>query len=61
MRGRVTAGIGTVVTGAAAIGTIAGGALIAEIGPTALTWALAGWLALLATAATLSRTVRRAE
>jgi MFS family permease len=61
MRGRVTAGIGTVVTGAAAIGTIAGGALIAEIGPTALTWALAGWLALLATVATLSGTVRRAE
>jgi MFS family permease len=61
MRGRVTAGVGTVVTGAAAIGTIAGGALIAELGAPALTFALAGWLALLAIAATMSGTVRRAR
>ncbi|MCC3761940.1 MFS transporter [Glycomyces sp. TRM65418] len=61
MRGRVTAGIGAVVTGASAIGAVASGSLIAAIGPAALTWALAGWLALLATAATLSGTVRRAE
>ncbi|MCH7230814.1 hypothetical protein L0U85_08120 [Glycomyces sp. L485] len=61
MRGRVTAGIATLVTGASALGAMACGALIAAFGPVWLTWALAGWLALLAIAATWSGTVRRAE
>jgi MFS family permease len=61
LRGRVTSAIDTLTTGGAAIGAIAGGALIAALGATTLTLVLAGWLALLALAATLSRTVRTAR
>lgn len=61
MRGRVTAGVDTLTTGASAIGAMACGALIAAIGPVPLTWVLTGWLVLLAVAATCSATVRRAK
>ncbi|RKN50943.1 MFS transporter [Micromonospora endolithica] len=61
LRGRVTSAVDTLTTGGAAIGTIASGALIALLGPTTLTLVLAGWLTLLALAATLSRTVRTAR
>ncbi|MCP2323189.1 MFS family permease [Hamadaea flava] len=61
LRGRVTSAVDTLTTGAGAVGTMAAGASIALIGAPALTYALAGWLALLALAATLSRTVRAAR
>ena len=61
LRGRVTSAIDTLTTGGAAIGTIASGVLIARLGTTTLTFMLAGWLAFLALAATLSRTVRTAR
>jgi MFS family permease len=60
LRGRVTSAIDTVTTGSATIGTAASGALISLLGTTTLTLLLAGWLMLLALAATLSRTVRTA-
>jgi MFS family permease len=60
LRGRITSAIDTLTTGAAAIGTTAGGALIALLGASALTWILAGWLTLIAVVATLSRSVRAA-
>jgi MFS family permease len=61
LRGRVTSTIDTLTTGGAAIGTAASGTLIALLGTTTLTLILAGWLTLLALAATLSRTVRTAR
>lgn len=60
LRGRVTGAIDTLTTGAAALGTMVSGALIALLGAPALTFVLAGWLMLLALVATLSRTVRTA-
>jgi MFS family permease len=60
LRGRITSASDTLTTGAAAIGTTAGGALIALLGASALTWILAGWLTLIAVVATLSRSVRAA-
>ncbi|GAA4607658.1 MFS family permease [Actinoplanes octamycinicus] len=60
LRGRVTGAIDTLTTGAAAVGTMASGALIAGIGAPALTFVLVGWLTILALVATLSRTVRSA-
>ena len=60
LRGRVTSAIDTLTSGAAALGTMASGALIALLGAPALTFVLAAWLAFLALAATLSRTVRTA-
>ncbi|MFI5490783.1 MFS transporter [Micromonospora echinaurantiaca] len=60
VRGRVTSAIDTLTSAAAAIGTMASGALIALLGAPTLTYILAGWLTFLALAATLSRTVRTA-
>ncbi|WP_173082967.1 MFS transporter [Phytohabitans rumicis] len=60
LRGRVTSAIDALTTGSAAIGALVSGALIAVLGAPALTLVLAGWLAVLALAATLSRTVRTA-
>ncbi|MEV4014506.1 MFS transporter [Nonomuraea angiospora] len=60
LRGRVTSAIDTLTSGAAAIGTMAGGALITLLGAPALTLVLAGWLTFLALTATLSKTVRTA-
>ncbi|GAA2701179.1 MFS transporter [Nonomuraea recticatena] len=60
IRGRVTSAIDTLTGGAAAVGTMASGALIALLGAPVLTYVLAGWLAVLALVATLSRTVRTA-
>jgi MFS family permease len=61
LRGRVTSAIDTLTGGAAAIGTMASGVLIGLLGAPALTFALAGWLVVLAFTATLSRTVRHAK
>jgi MFS family permease len=61
MRGRITAGVETLTTGASAIGAMACGLLIAAFGPVPLTWALAGWLSVLAITATCSTTVRQAK
>ncbi|GAA3805863.1 MFS transporter [Sphaerisporangium flaviroseum] len=61
LRGRVTSAIDTLTSGAAAIGTIASGALIALLGAPTLTLVLSGWLTFLALTATLSRTVRTAS
>ncbi|WP_430496752.1 MFS transporter [Micromonospora trifolii] len=61
LRGRVTSAVDTLTTGGAAIGTTASGTLIALLGTTTLTLILAGWLTLLALAATLSKTVRTAR
>jgi MFS family permease len=61
LRGRVTSAIDTLTGGATAIGTMASGVLIGLLGAPALTFALAGWLTLLAFTATLSRTVRQAK
>jgi MFS family permease len=58
MRGRVTAAIDTVTTGGASIGTISSGALIGLLGPTALTFALAGLLVVLALTASGNRDIR---
>ncbi|MFG2059171.1 MFS transporter [Micromonospora sp. NPDC048930] len=60
LRGRVTSAIDTLTGGAAALGTMASGALIALLGAPTLAVVLAGWLAVLALAATVSRTVRTA-
>lgn len=58
MRGRVTSAIDTLTTGGATIGTVASGGLIALLGPGALTFALAGLLAVLAVTASGSRDIR---
>lgn len=58
MRGRVTSSIDTLVGGAAAIGTAAGGFAIDAFGPVQLTFVLTGWLVLLAVIATTNRTLR---
>jgi MFS family permease len=60
MRGRVTAAVDTLTVGAATVGTIASGALIALLGPQAVTYALTGLLAALALTATLSTRLRAA-
>jgi MFS family permease len=60
MRGRTNSAVGTLVTGAMSIGTIAGGVLLEHIGATALALACAGWLLVLALATTASRTIRNA-
>jgi predicted MFS family arabinose efflux permease len=61
LRGRVTGAIDALTTGGSALGAMASGALIALLGAPALTFVLAGWLALLALATTLSATVRSAS
>jgi MFS family permease len=60
MRGRANSAVGTLVAGAMSIGTIASGLLLERIGATALTFACAGWLLLLALATTATRTIRTA-
>jgi hypothetical protein len=60
MRGRTNSAVGTLVTGAMSIGTIASGVLLEHIGATALALACAGWLLVLALATMASRTIRNA-
>jgi MFS family permease len=60
MRGRTNSAVGTLVTGAMSIGTIASGVLLQHIGATALAVACAGWLVVLAVVTTASRTIRTA-
>lgn len=61
LRGRATGAIDALTTGSGPIGAMASGALIALLGAPALTIVLAGWLTVLAIAATLSATVRTAS
>lgn len=61
LRGRVNSAIGTVLTGASAVGTILGGLLLTRLGAPTLTLVCAGWLAGLALLATASRGVRTAR
>jgi MFS family permease len=61
MRGRTNSAVGTLVTGAMSIGTIASGLLLEHIGASALAFGCAGWLLVLALATTASRTVRTAN
>lgn len=61
LRGRVNSALGTLVTGATAIGTVVGGELLARIGAVPLTLVCAGWLLLLAAISTASATLRSAS
>lgn len=60
LRGRTNSAVGTLVTGAMSVGTIASGLLLEHIGATALALGCAGWLLALALATTASRTIRAA-
>jgi predicted MFS family arabinose efflux permease len=60
VQGRVTSAVSTLTTGAASLGAIIGGTVLAALGPrhTVLVWG--GWLTGLALITTASRAVRRA-
>ena len=60
LRGRTSAAVQTLTMGALSVGTMLGGALISAIGAHAATFALGGWLALLALLATANRQIRTA-
>lgn len=60
LRGRITGTLDTVASSTAALGTISSGALIASIGPAALTYALTGLLIALAVTASRNPDIRRA-
>lgn len=60
MLGRANSAVDTVVTGAAAIGTAAGGLLLEAIGAPALALGCGAWLLLIAALTTASRTIRTA-
>jgi MFS family permease len=61
LRGRTSAAVQAVTTGALSLGTMLGGTLIAVLGARDATLVLAGWLGLLALATTLNREVRNAR
>jgi hypothetical protein len=58
LRGRTSAAVQALTTGALSLGTMLGGTLIAVLGARGATLALAGWLGVLALATTLNRQVR---
>lgn len=60
LRGRTTAAVQALTTGALSLGTMLGGTLIALLGARGATLALGGWLALLAISTTLNRRARTA-
>jgi MFS family permease len=60
LRGRTSAAVQALTTGALSLGTMLGGSLIAVLGARGATLALGGWLALLAMATTLNREARTA-
>ncbi|WP_051950947.1 MFS transporter [Actinacidiphila yeochonensis] len=60
LRGRATAAVSALTTGALSMGTLAGGALITALGPTTLVWVCGAWLLALALATTANRAVRQA-
>jgi len=60
LRGRVNSALGTLLTGASAVGTILGGLLLTRMGAHTLTFACAGWLVALAILTTASGAVRAA-
>ena len=60
LRGRTSAAVQALTTGALSLGTMLGGTLIAVLGARGATLALGGWLALLAMATTLNRKARTA-
>ncbi len=61
MRGRVMSALGTLVTGASAVGTMLGGVLLGQISAPALAIGCSVWLLALAVLATASRTLRTAR
>lgn len=60
LRGRTSAAVQALTTGALSLGTMLGGTLIAVLGARGATLALGGWLALLAISTTLNRQARAA-
>ncbi len=60
LRGRTSAAVQALTTGALSLGTMLGGTLIAFLGARGATLALGGWLALLAISTTLNRQARSA-
>jgi MFS family permease len=60
LRGRTSAAVQALTTGALSLGTMLGGTLIALLGARGATLALGGWLALLAISTTLNRQARTA-
>lgn len=60
LRGRTSAAVQAVTTGALSLGTMLGGVLIGALGARTATLALAGWLGLLALCTTLNREARNA-
>jgi MFS family permease len=60
LRGRTSAAVQALTTGALSLGTMLGGTLIAFLGARGATVALGGWLALLAISTTLNRQARSA-
>ncbi len=60
LRGRANSAVGTLVTGASAIGTILGGMLLTRLGAPTLTLVCAGWLVGLALLTTFSGPIRAA-
>jgi MFS family permease len=61
LRGRTSAAVQALTTGALSLGTMLGGTLIAVLGARSATLALGAWLALLALCTTLNRCVRTAR
>jgi MFS family permease len=61
LRGRTSAAVQALTTGALSLGTMLGGTLIAVLGARSATLALAAWLALLALCTTLNRQARAAR
>ncbi len=60
LRGRTSAAVQAVTTGALSLGTMLGGVLIGALGARTATLALAGWLGLLALCTSLNREARNA-
>ena len=61
LRGRTSAAVQAVTTGALSLGTMLGGVLIGALGARTATLALAGWLGLLALCTSLNREARNAR
>jgi MFS family permease len=61
LRGRTSAAVQALTTGALSLGTMLGGTLIGVLGARDATLALAAWLALLALFTTLNRQARTAR
>lgn len=60
LRGRTTAAVSTLTTGALSLGMLTGGALITAVGAKPLVWLCGAWLLVLAVLTTANRAVRQA-